>query len=246
MLMKKIECNEITFDNDKIVLSVCNDLVASSTIFHDLEKFCDWKKLFDVALIPAWHHIYTGMLKTLWYRFLKPCDSLFLIIEWDDSNKVVLLNRFDNPVMWKFWDQNSWFFDDFDFVSCVEWDFSQYYGELSYPRIVDDYENLYILRVGKKVSKKNLIALMKRCCSVWNVVFVSDLHSNLPLSECEKQDKNIMIDPLVEKCKNPYIVYLFCLLAGQFDAKILQLWYNNTAYFDWNKKNTTWFGCFVF
>jgi len=250
-VMKNSDDINMKYDNDLILLSVCNDLVNSAGIFYMIDDSGNNfgqvpDSLFDVVLIPAWHHVYTGKLKTLWYRFLKPSKSAFLFLEWDDSDSVISMKIVDWPFMWKVWKQDTKIFDWLKFLNTVDCSISDVFWELAYLRIIKDYENLYILKIGKKVAKKDLNILMKLCHKKWNVIFVSDLHSGLPYEDCEKQDKNIMTDPLVEKLKHPFVVYLFRLLAALLKAEISQIWYTNTAYVDWNKRNTVWFWCYWF
>ena len=184
---KKDTDNKIIFDNDLLLSSVIFDVCwAESNWF-----LSDFKKSWNVAIIPAWHHIYTWELKASWYSLLnnkKWVLSLILQTSW--TWITLCSNEFN--CMWEIlWVKEVF---DLDFIKkfwikLSDTGFENIIYELPYPRVLSQYDELYVFKVWEKTSKKKLNEFFDCLYGMWNVVFLSDLHSNLPLDECTKLDE---------------------------------------------------------
>lgn len=142
--------------------------------------------------------------------------------------------------IWKFDDLFSWNFD-LNIEICDDY-FVDFYSQLPYIRILCDYQKIFVFEIWENIDKKLLKYFFSFLYSLWNIAFISDLHSWFPLSECEELDEasiNLNNDDL------PVLNRFFSLLKDK-RKKSQFLWYWNTYDLNWNTKNTTWFCSFVF
>lgn len=221
-------------DFEIVVQSISADLCNAEAIGY-LPQI---KKRHNVAFLPKIHHLYSWPLKIAGYKRLSSKKKLFVLSEWAD-NEWITMYDWDISFMWK-----NWNFDDWLSKKCAvkinrssEW-FEFIESELPYIRIIWDFDEIYFFRIWKNETVKNLHKFLTTVAKLWNLVFLSDLHTWLPLAECEKADEKALAD--AEKC-DIYMLNLFLWFALIQNHKLRVVWYNNTAYLNWNKKDTTWY-----
>ena len=225
-----------------------NDIVLSSVMFDTGWAESHWflptiKKRFNVAIIPAWHHIYTGELKVAWYKWLATKTwilSLVLPVSW----KWISLYTWKFDCLWENFEirdvMKTVFAEDFFVKLSDDW-FEKIEYELPYPRILSEYKQIYIFRVWEKTPKSFLREFFQSLYRLWNLVFISDLHSNLPLDECTKLDEDTV------NWKKDIVAFdWFFFLAEKMNKRARFIWYANTFDINWNSKNTTGFCTMVF
>ena len=236
---KKKFDNKITFDNDILLSSVMFDVCwAESNWFLG-----DWKKSWNVAIIPSWHRIYTWELKASWYSLLNDKKwVLSLILQTSWTWITLCSNEFN--CMWEIlWVKEIF---DLDFIKKFwiklsdTW-FENIVYELPYPRVLSQYDELYVFKVWEKTAKKKLNEFFDHLYGMWNMVFLSDLHSNLPLDECTKLDEKT-----VNWEKDIISFDRFFSLAERRKKKAKFVWYSNTFDINWNNKSTTGFCTMIF
>lgn len=219
-------------DFEIITQTVCWYLCMAESLHY----LPDWKKRYNIAFLPKIHHLYSGHLKIAGYKRLSHKKRLFVISEWVDDEWIVLYNE-SISFMWKKWNFDGWLFkkyavkiqnssDGFEFIE----------NELPYIRIIWDFDEIYFFRIWKNETIKNIYKFIAAISKLWNVIFLSDLHSWFPLTECEKADEEAVSD--ADKC-DIFMLNLFLWFALLKDSKLRVVWYGNTAYLNWNKKDTT-------
>ncbi len=239
-MVEKVESNKkIVFDNDIVISSVMFDTCGAEELWF----LPDIKKRWNVALIPAWHHLYTWRLKAAWYKWLTAKTwalSIILLWEW----KWISLYTKELNCLWKKYMlddiEKRNFCTDFGVKLADEW-IENFDYELPYPRILCDYKKIYIFKIWEKTPKKDLNKIFDYLYKIWNVVFVSDLHSWLPIDECTKLDEET-----VNWKKDLKVFDWFFSLAEKKKKKARFIWYMNSSDMNWNINNTTWFCTMVF
>jgi hypothetical protein len=219
-------------DYEIVVQSISADL-CNAEVMGYLPQI---KKRHNVAFLPKIHHLYSWPLKIAGYKWLTPKNKLFIISEWADTEWIVM---YDEPIlfMWKKWNFDDWFIKKcgVKIRTSSEW-FEFIENELPYIRVIWNFDEIYFFRVWKNETVKNLYKLLSTVTKLWNVIFLSDLHTWLSLVECEKFDEDALTD--ADKCDIFMLNLLFWLALVQ-KHKLRVIWYGNTAYLNWNKKDTT-------
>lgn len=236
---KKNSDNKLTFDNGILLSSVMLDLcwAESNWFFNDL------KKVYNVAIVPAWHRIYTWELKASWYSLLNNKKWVLSLILPSSWTWITLCSKEFNCLWEILWVKEVF---DLDFIKKFwiklsdTW-FDDLVYDLPYPRILSKYDELYIFKVWEKTSKKKLNDFFDYLHGLWNIVFLSDLHSNLPLDECTKLDEKTV------NWENDILAFdWFFSLVKKKKKKAKFVWYLNSFDVNWNNKNTTGFCTMVF
>ncbi len=236
---KKNTDNKIAFDNDIVISSIMFD-----TIWAEKNSFLPTiKKRFNVAIIPAWHHIYTWELKVSWYKWLATKTwilSLVIPVSW----KWISLYTWKLDCLWKSFDVGDIikiaFFRDFNVELSETW-FEKLEYDLPYPRILWDYKEIFVCKIWDKTPKKILNKFFDFLYNLWNLVFISDLHSGLPLDACLDLDEETI------NWKKDIVAFnRFFSLAENLWKKARFVWYINSADINWNVKSTTGFCTMVF
>ena len=239
VVTKKNTDKKIAFDNDIVISSIMFD-----TIWAEKSNFLPTiKKRFNAAIIPAWHHIYTWRLKVAWYKWLAT-KTWNLSMVFPVSGKWISLYTWKLDCLWKDFGINDLMklaFDrDFDMKLSEAW-FEKLEYNMPYPRVLWDYKQIFVFRVWDKTPKKILNDFFDLLYNLWNLVFVSDLHSELPLDECTELDEDTV------NWKKDIIAFnWFFSLANSKKKKARFVWYINSADINWNDKSTTGFCTMVF
>lgn len=239
-MVAKTESNKkIDFDNDIIVCSVAQDLTNANFLWY----LPNVKKRYNVAVIPAWHFLYTWRLKSAWYKWLdfEKKKTLSMVFLWWNITWISIYSN-DIIFMWKRrntdvkliqkYCKNIKFFDELP-------EKIQY--ELPYPRILNDYDSVYIFEIWEKTSKKVVEEFLLHLSKIWNIVMFSDLHSWLSVSECENLDEETL-----NWKKDLKVFDRFFSLAEMSKKKPKFIWYSNSADLDWKTSSTTWYCTMAF
>lgn len=236
---KKDTDNKIIFDNGILLSSVLFDICwAESNWFLN-----ELKNTYNVALIPAWHRLYCWELKASWYKLLDNKKWILSLILSSSWTWITLCSKEFNCMWEVVWIKEVF---DLDFIKkfwikLSDSGFENIVYDLSYPRVLSEYDEVYIFKVWEKSSKKKLNDFFEYLYGIWNIVFLSDLHSWLPLDECTKKDE------LTVNWENDIVaVNWFFSLADSKWEKVKFVWYINSADINWNNKSTTWFCTMVF
>lgn len=208
-----------------------------------------WKKnIFDVALIPAGHPMYTGMLKSTGYRLLKPCKTIFVVWKWIWKNISVFAGEY--PVyMWKKWKISKWSSEILQKSKNIKIEnnlFDWCSFEYQFLRIISDYSEVVFVEIWDNVSKISAVNLLAKLSKLWNILFISDLHSGYPLEECIDLDEDIYSPWVLDNDSQMFLVDVFCKLMKKLHKKPETIWYINSWDITDNKKSTTWYCSIVF
>ncbi len=164
-----------TIDNSLVLQSIASYLVWAKDFF--------WKNknIFNVALIPDMHHVYTWVIKATWYRLLKKCDSLVLI--WDSAmdDKIFWMKSEISVFMWKKWNLDKNIVDILaksKITKAVDHTFDWLDYELPFLRVISEYKNLMFMEIWEKVDKASTLKLLKNVSKNANIMFVSDFNKN--------------------------------------------------------------------
>lgn len=236
---KKNTDNKIIFDNDILLSSVMFDVCGAESNWFLNEL----KSSYNVALIPAWHRLYCWELKASWYKWLNNKKWILSLVLPSSWTWITLCSK-EFSCMWEIiWIKEVF---DLDFIKKFwiklsdSW-FDNIVYDLPYPRVLSEYNEVYIFKVWEKISKKKLNEFFEYLYSMWNVVFLSDLHSWLPLDECTKKDE------LTLNWEKDIVAFnWFFSLADSKKKKAKFVWYINSADINWNNKSTTGFCTMVF
>jgi len=226
-----------------ILQAITSYLVWAKDFFWNTEK-----NNFSIWLIPDWHHIYTGTLKSLWYKLLKDSETLILIWEWAINNRISVLWELWDNFMGKKWDKNTELLDileNYDFVDIVAHKFDWVDSELPFFRIISDYKNIIFLEIWDALPKTKLITLLNKISKKANLLFISDFHTDKPMNICKKLDKKILDLDFISKNQNLFIVETFLTLAKKIKKDPNIVGYLNTWDISTDKKDTTGFGCIM-
>ena len=224
-------------DFDLVIESVSADVCNAQDSWY-LPKI---KQRYSVAFLPKIHHLYSGVLKSAWYKRLKQKNRLFVISEWKAGISVF---NSDILFMWQKWNFDDSIFDKLDdgikINKLSEW-FQWIESELPYIRMLSEYDEIYFIEIWSRVKKDNVLKFLSDLYSLWNIVLLSDLYSDLPYS------KSITLDEKTLNWKNKMTVFeRFFSLAEKSKKKPRFIWYMNSSELDWNTKSTTWFCTMVF
>ena len=236
---KKNSDNKIIFDNDILLSSVMFDICwAESNWFLG-----DLKKSWNVAIIPAWHRIYSWELKASWYSLLNNKKWVLSLVLPSSWTWIILCSKEFNCMWEVLWIKEVF---DLDFIKnfwikLSDSGFDNIIYDLPYPRVLSEYNEIYIFKICEKTAKKRLNDFFDCLYGFGDIVFLSDLHSNLPLDECTKLDEKT-----VNWEKDILAFDWFFSLAGKKKKKAKFIWYINSAEINWNDKSTTWFCAMVF
>ena len=239
MVSKKNTDDKIIFDNDILLSSVLFDICGAESNWFLNEL----KSTYNVALIPAWHRLYCWELKASWYKCLNNKNWILSLILPSNWTWITLCSK-EFCCMWG----NIWIKEvfDLDFIKKFwiklsdSW-FDNIFYELPYPRVLSSYDELYIFKVWEKTSKKKLNVFFECLYDMWNIVFLSDLHSWLSLNECTEKDE------LTVNWETDILAFnWFFSLAKSKKKKAKFVWYVNSADVNWNSKCTTGFCTMVF
>ncbi len=233
--------------NNNIDYSLILQAISSYLVWAK-DFFWNEKNKFSVWLIPDGHHIYTGTLKAVWYRLLKPSKTLILIWEWAINNKVCILNRSIDFFMWKERSLDKKIFSLLkwhDFVDLVDHEFDRISSELPFLRIISDYDNIVFMEIWDKVSKIKLTNLLSQFSDHANLMFISDFHRDKTMKVCKEMDNQILDLDFVKKDKELFLIELFLRIAKKQSKTPSLSAYLNTWDISTDKKITNWFGCMV-
>lgn len=231
--------NKIIIDNDISLSSVMFDVcwAESNWFFNDL------KKTYNVAIIPASHRLYCWELKASWFMFLNSKKWVLSLILPSSWTWITLCSKEYNCLWEILWVKEIF---DLDFIKKFwiklsdTW-FDNLVYDLSYPRVLSKYDEFFIFKVWEKTSRKKLNEFFEYLYTMWNIVFLSDLHSWLPLDECTEKDE------LTVNWENDIVAFnWFFSLADSKKKKAKFVWYVNSADINWNNKSTTGFCTMVF
>ena len=219
-------------DFEIVVQSICADLY-NAEILNYLPQI---KKRHNIAFLPKIHRLYSWPLKMAGYKRLSNKKTLFVISQWADNEWITMYNE-SISFMWKNRDFKSWFIKKITtkINTSNEW-FEFIENELPYIRIIWDFDEIYFFKIWKNEILENIYTFLTTINKLWNIVFLSDLHSGLSQSKCEKADEESITN--AEKC-DIFMLDIFLGLALIQNHKLRVIWYSNTAYLNWNKKDTT-------
>lgn len=230
-------------DYSFILQAIVSYVVWAQDFFLNIEK-----KDFSIWLIPDWHHIYTGTLKALWYKLLKKSDTLVLIWEWAINNRISVLWNLWEMFMGKKWWKNQSILnilETYDFVDIVAHKFDWVDSELPFIRIISDYKNIVFLEIWDALPKTKLINLLNKISKKANLLFISDFHTDKPMSICKKLDKKILDLGFISKNQNLFILEMFLELAKKVKKDPQNMGYLNTWDISTDKEYTTGFWCIM-
>lgn len=217
---------------------ICWDL-ANAYVLEYLPKI---KQRYNIAFLPLIHRLYSGTLKVAGYKWLNKKTKLFVFVQWWDDDKITM---FDDDIDFmgnkylrdtEFVDENSKLcgvkiekmLDWFDFLEV----------ELPVFRIIKEVKYIHFFRIGKNFKKnKNIIKLLWHFSRFGNVIFLSNLHENLPYDNCLQEDNNLFD----WEWKKHFMLDLFFDLSDFLWHKPRLIWYENTSMIDWNTSKTTWY-----
>lgn len=232
---------EKSIDHSLVLQMISSYLVWANDFFWNIKNINA-----SVWLIPNWHHIYTGTLKALWHKLLKKSDTLVLILEWAINNKIsVLWDLWENFMGKKYWKNTNILniLEKHDFVDIVAHKFDRIDYELPFVRIISDYKNIVFLEIGDALPKIKLVNLLQNISKEANLLFISDLHTDKPMTICKKLDKKILDLDFVVQNIDLFLVEIFLMLAKKMKKIPNIVWYLNSGEISTDKDNTTGFGC---
>ncbi len=228
--------SKLWFDYDLIMSSITSNLcLAQQEGF--LPKI---KTRYNVAIIPRWHFVYTGRLKAAWYKWLNQKWWKLSIIKSTTNKNWIFQYKKDIRFMWNVWKFDETILNTFETKSLS---FSEWFmfEEFAYPRLLSQYNSIMYFDIWSRTPKKTVMWLLDELYKIWNIVFISDLHENLPLHDC------LQLDEITLNGKKDVLMYdFFYTLAESKHKKFRFIWYGNTSDMDGNEKNTIWFATMVF
>lgn len=222
--------------------------MVSAYLVWAKELFWTKKNIYDVALIPAWHHMYTGMLKAAWYALLKQSNTLFLISKWK-WDKISVFD-WDYPIfMWKEIKVDAEIINILKksrSVKLSKTGFEWYMSEFQFLRVIWEYDYVICIEIWNDIQKTAVVNLLSKLMKFGNLMFVSDFHSGLSVDECVDLDSIVFEPWCLDTKPELFLINIFYLLSLKSKKILETVWYINSADISGDTKDTTGFGCVVF